>query len=98
MPPSRTSSYERLQIRPDHVRYPIHLGTAPEFVHVERPTLHGIAQSFQGYIEPYLVPEFETISNELDYFYIPKLAEMDSEIICDAANEVWDLVIGLMPE
>jgi hypothetical protein len=43
-------------------------------------------------------PEFETISDELDYFYIPKLAEMDSEIICDAANEVWDLVIGLMPE
>ena len=43
-------------------------------------------------------PEFETISDELDYFYIPQLAESDSELICDAANEVWDLVIGLMPE
>lgn len=43
-------------------------------------------------------PEFETISDELDYFYIPQLAETDSELICDAANEVWDLVIGLIPE
>ncbi len=43
-------------------------------------------------------PEFETISDELDYFYIPQLAESDSELICDAANEVWDLVISLMPE
>ena len=43
-------------------------------------------------------PEFETISDELDYFYIAKLAETDSELICDAANEVWDLVIGLIPE
>ena len=43
-------------------------------------------------------PEFATISDELDYFYIPQLAESDSELICDAANEVWDLVISLMPE
>jgi hypothetical protein len=43
-------------------------------------------------------PEFETISDELDYFFIPQLAAMDSEIVCDAANEVWDLVISLMPE
>ncbi|HBF37623.1 MAG TPA: hypothetical protein DDW50_09910 [Firmicutes bacterium] len=43
-------------------------------------------------------PQFETIRDELDYFYIPQLAESDSELICDAANEVWDLVISLMPE
>ena len=42
--------------------------------------------------------EFETVRDELDYFFIPQLAAMDSEIICDAANEVWDLVIGLIPE
>jgi hypothetical protein len=43
-------------------------------------------------------PEFETIGDELDYLFIPQLAETDSELICDAANEVWDLVIGMMPE
>ncbi|HBE79079.1 MAG TPA: hypothetical protein DDW65_15090 [Firmicutes bacterium] len=43
-------------------------------------------------------PEFETIRDELDYLFIPKLAETDSELICDAANEVWDLVISMMPE
>lgn len=43
-------------------------------------------------------PEFERIRDELDYFYIPQLAESDSELICDAANEVWDLVVSLLPE
>jgi hypothetical protein len=43
-------------------------------------------------------PEFQTISDELDYFFIPQLAESDSEMICDAANEVWDLVISVLPE
>ena len=43
-------------------------------------------------------PEFETIREELDFFFLPQLAESDSEMLCDAANEVWDLVTGLMPE
>ncbi len=45
-----------------------------------------------------LEPEFESIEGELDYFFMPQLAEVDSEIVCDAANEIWDFVIGLIPE
>ena len=45
-----------------------------------------------------LEPEFQTISDELDYFFIPQLAESDSEMVCDTANVVWDLVISLLPE
>ncbi len=58
----------------------------------------------QAIFDPYfkkcleIETEFEAIREELDYFFMPELAEVDSEIICDAANEVWDFVIGLLPE
>ncbi|MGE5582366.1 MAG: hypothetical protein ACM3X9_07490 [Bacillota bacterium] len=43
-------------------------------------------------------PEFAAIEDELDYIFMPHLAEADSEIICDAANEIWDFVIDLLVE
>jgi hypothetical protein len=62
----------------------------------EKAAIGELKQLFQQCCQ--IEPEFETISDELDYFFIPQLVESDSELICDAANEVWDLVLGLMPE
>jgi HEPN domain-containing protein len=44
-----------------------------------------------------VAPEFETIEEIMGYF-ITAPANPDPELISDAANEIWDFVIGLLSE
>jgi hypothetical protein len=44
-----------------------------------------------------LNPEFEMIEDEMVVFADPDHSEPDSETIVDAANEIWDFVMGILP-
>jgi frataxin-like iron-binding protein CyaY len=41
--------------------------------------------------------EFEAIADVVDIFINPALNETDGETITDAANEIWDFVMELLP-
>jgi hypothetical protein len=43
-------------------------------------------------------PEFGYIEEELEYFLAPDPVGTDKEITCDAANEIWDFFLSVMPE
>lgn len=42
--------------------------------------------------------EFESIRDEINYLNNSDLAELDGDVLCDAANEIWDFIIDLLPE
>lgn len=44
-----------------------------------------------------LEPEFETIDEVMDYFIDPDSGMDDPEICNDAANEIWDFIVSLLP-
>ncbi|MCL6590201.1 MAG: hypothetical protein K6U80_09640 [Firmicutes bacterium] len=43
-----------------------------------------------------LEPEFEIIEEIAGYFTLEAPPDPDPELICDAANEIWDFVTGLL--